>query len=142
MMRSRFKIVTLLMIFFVTGSVQASDVFRFIFLPNELLANKFSADEKLYLAGFVSSIEREEGAGMSLDVTDGHATIKVKYVGVLPDLINEGAPAMFSGTLHSNTFTTTEILLISPETCEEYLPPKAQAELVSLGFYECASAGS
>lgn len=141
MIRSRLNIVTLLVLVFHTFSAQAGDVKRFIFLPNELLANTFTADEKLRLAGFVSNIERQ-GETVSLKVTDGYTRITVEYDGALPDLMTKGVPAMFTGTLQSGTFVATEILIISPEGCANYLPPVAQAELVSLGFQECSLAGS
>lgn len=142
MIRSSFKIFSLLLLFFFTGSVQASDVLRYVFLPNELFANTFNPDENLRLAGFVSSIEKEgNGAGMLLDVTDGHATIQVN-ASMLPDLLTTGEPALFTGTLQNDVFVTTEILHISPYMCEHYLPPVFRAELVSLGFYECGLPGS
>lgn len=143
MIRSSFKIYSLLLLFFATGSVQASDVLRCVVLPNELFANTFSVDENLRLAGLVSSIEKEgNGAGILLDVTDGHTTIQVKYAGILPDLLTTGEPALFTGTLQNDVFVTTEILVISPSGCEHYLPPVFRAELVSLGFYECGQPGS
>ena len=141
MIRSRLNIVTLLVLIITTFSAQAGGVKRFIFLPNELLANTFTADEKLRLAGYVSNIERQ-GETVSLKVTDGYATITVNYDGVEPDLMTKGVPAMFTGTLQSGTFVATEILIISPELCAINLPPIAQAELVSLGFHECSLAGT
>ena len=142
MIRSRLNIVTLLVLFFTTFSAQAGDVKRVIFLPNELLASTFTGEEKLYLAGFVSNVERAEGEDVFLKVTDGHATITVKYSGVLPDLIIKGVPAMFDGWWQSRTFMATSVLLIAPKGCASYLSPEAQAELISLGFYQCSLAGS
>jgi cytochrome c-type biogenesis protein CcmE len=143
MLRSNLNIFTLLSLLFITSSVQANDVLRYIFLPNEVLVNAFKADEKLYLAGFVSDIKREEnGVSAELNVTDSHANITVKYDGILPDLMTEGVAGMFTGYLNAEVFVTNEIVVISPETCADYVHPTLQAELVSLGFHECSPAGS
>lgn len=143
MMRSKLLMVVLFKLLFIPLSAQADNVRRSIFLPNEILLNTFTVDERLILAGFVSNIEiQESGFGVSLDVTDGHATVLVKYNGLLPDLMTTGMPGVFIGSVQSGMFVASTILLISREWCAKNLPPEAQAELVSLGFHECSFAGS
>ena len=53
-------------------------------------------------------------------VTDGNATVKVNYVGILPDLFREGQGVVALGTLQPDgTFRASEVLAKHDET---YMP--------------------
>jgi cytochrome c-type biogenesis protein CcmE len=65
-------------------------------------------------------------------VTDGNATVPVVYVGILPDLFEEGQGMIGLGRLVDGTFQATEILA---KHDENYMPVEVIEALEAQGVY-------
>ena len=63
------------------------------------------------------------------DITDGVATVKVSYDGILPDLFGEGEAAVITGKLNDqNILEATQVLAKHDES---YMPPEVSDTLAS-----------
>jgi cytochrome c-type biogenesis protein CcmE len=71
------------------------------------------------------SFKREEGSlSVEFVLTDGGASIRVKYTGLLPDLFKEGQGIITRGRINaSGVFSAIEVLA---KHDENYMPPKIQ----------------
>jgi cytochrome c-type biogenesis protein CcmE len=66
-------------------------------------------------------------------VTDGAATVKVTYVGILPDLFREGQGVVtFGALLPDGTFRASEVLAKHDET---YMPKEVEEALKKSGHW-------
>jgi cytochrome c-type biogenesis protein CcmE len=75
---------------------------------------------------------RGQGETISFSVTDGGASIPVRYTGVLPDLFGEGEGMVGTGRLVDGVFEATEILARHDET---YMPEEVIDALEAQGVY-------
>lgn len=91
--------------------------------------------EVFRIGGLVAegSLIRAQGETISFDVTDGAATVPVKYTGVLPDLFKEGEGMIALGRLIDGTFEATQILAKHDET---YMPKEVIDALKAQGVYQ------
>jgi len=99
--------------FFVPAS--AINFFR---SPTEVASNPPPADQVFRLGGLVEkgSVVRGEGTTVSFMVTDTNKSVKVEYVGVLPDLFAEGQGMIALGQMKDGVFIASEILAKHDET--------------------------
>ena len=66
-------------------------------------------------------------------MTDGGATVKVTYVGILPDLFREGQGVVAFGALRQDgTFRASEVLAKHDET---YMPKDVEQALKKAGHW-------
>ena len=65
----------------------------YFYMPAELAAAQIDSGQRIRLGGLVEagSVERGQGTEVRFAVGDGEASIKVAYIGQLPDLFREGA---------------------------------------------------
>ena len=91
--------------------------------------------EVFRLGGLVAegSIIRGQGETVSFAVTDGGATVSVRYTGVLPDLFGEGEGAVMLGQMEGDTFVASEVLAKHDET---YMPAEVIDALKEQGVYK------
>ena len=89
--------------------------------PSEVVAEAPSEDELFRIGGMVQagSIVRGEGTEVSFVVTDCFEAVPVTYVGILPDLFEEGQGMVGQGRYVNGTFEAVEILAKHDET---YMP--------------------
>jgi cytochrome c-type biogenesis protein CcmE len=83
------------------------------------------------------SLVRDSGETVHFDVTDGGATVPVRFTGVLPDLFGEGQGMVGTGRLEAGAFMASEILAKHDET---YMPKEVIDALKEQGVYQASAA--
>jgi cytochrome c-type biogenesis protein CcmE len=108
---------------------------NFFRAPSQMVENPPRLGEVFRLGGLVAegSIVRGQGETVTFDVTDGGATVPVRYTGVLPDLFGEGEGAVMLGSMEGDTFVATEVLAKHDET---YMPAEVIDALKEQGVYK------
>lgn len=109
------------------------DLFR---TPSALKAQPIAAGTDFRLGGLVEqgSLQRGANATVSFRVTDGGATLPVRYTGILPDLFREGQGIVAQGQLDtSGIFIAASVLAKHDET---YMPPEVAKALKEQGVFK------
>ncbi|AGT09189.1 cytochrome c maturation protein CcmE [Paracoccus aminophilus] len=90
--------------------------------------------EVFRLGGLVEDGTLVRGAGETITfrVTDGGASVPVRFTGVLPDLFGEGEGMIATGQMVGDTFVATEILAKHDES---YMPKEVVDSLKKQGVY-------
>ncbi|MCV2448627.1 cytochrome c maturation protein CcmE [Paracoccus sp. DMF] len=103
--------------------------------PSQMAESPPSAGEVFRLGGLVEEGTLIRGASetVSFSVTDGGASIPVRFTGVLPDLFAEGQGMIGTGRMEGDTFVATEILAKHDES---YMPREVIDSLKEQGVYE------
>lgn len=103
--------------------------------PSQMADNPPQAGEVFRLGGLVETGTLLRGAGetISFRVTDGGASVPVRFTGVLPDLFAEGQGMIGTGQMEGDTFVATEILAKHDES---YMPREVIDSLKEQGVYE------
>ena len=111
------------------------DGINFFRAPSQMTENPPRAGEVFRLGGLVAegSLQRGQGETVSFAVTDGGATVPVRYTGVLPDLFGEGEGAVMLGSMEGDMFVATEVLAKHDET---YMPAEVIDALKEQGVYK------
>ena len=103
----------------------------FFYSPTEIHSNKFNVENLIRLGGMVkeesvnkSQIEfkGENVEEVSFIVTDFENEIKVKFIGILPDLFKEGQGVVVEGSLDRNYVLNAKEVLAKHD--ENYMPPE------------------
>ncbi|MFB9223202.1 cytochrome c maturation protein CcmE [Paracoccus cavernae] len=100
------------------------------------LAEFPAADGEVFrLGGLVveGSLVRGASETITFSVTDGGATVPVRFTGVLPDLFGEGEGMIGTGSMEGDTFVASEILAKHDES---YMPKEVIDSLKAQGVYE------
>ena len=79
--------------------------------PSQIAANPPPPTETFRIGGLVEegSLTRGQGKAVTFSVTDGGASVKVSYTGVLPDLFEENQGMVGTGKLKDGVFIASEI---------------------------------
>ncbi|KPU84595.1 cytochrome C biogenesis protein CcdA [Marinosulfonomonas sp. PRT-SC04] len=103
--------------------------------PSEIVAEIPPADQILRVGGLVEegSLVRGQGEVITFNITDGGATIKASFKGVLPDLFKEGQGTVATGSYIDGVFQATEILA---KHDENYMPKEVVDALKAQGYYQ------
>lgn len=103
--------------------------------PSQMAENPPTAGEVFRLGGLVEDGTLIRGASetVSFNVTDGGASIPVRFTGVLPDLFAEGQGMIGTGRMEGDTFVASEILA---KHDENYMPREVIDSLKEQGIYE------
>ncbi|WP_374633839.1 cytochrome c maturation protein CcmE [Paracoccus sp. (in: a-proteobacteria)] len=103
--------------------------------PSQMAENPPTAGEVFRLGGLVETGTLLRGASetVSFKVTDGGASVPVRFTGVLPDLFAEGQGMIGTGAMEGDTFVATEILA---KHDENYMPREVIDSLKEQGVYE------
>lgn len=103
--------------------------------PSQMAENPPEAGEVFRLGGLVEdgSLVRGASETVTFRVTDGGATVPVRFTGVLPDLFSEGQGMIGTGRMEGETFVATEILA---KHDENYMPREVMDSLKEQGVYE------
>ena len=82
---------------------------------------------RLRVGGLVmrNSVE-SKGINNSFAITDGSNEVKVKFVGVLPDLFAEGRGVIVRGQFRDNVFVASQVLA---KHDEKYMPRELEKTL-------------
>lgn len=130
----RLLLVGLLVVGVGLAATLASLAFRenmlFFFAPSQVHAGDAPLDRNFRLGGLVAagSVTRA-GDGLTIDftVTDGAASVPVRFTGLLPDLFREGQGVVAMGKLDADGRFTAEEVLAKHD--ENYMPPEVAAAL-------------
>ncbi|MAQ35622.1 MULTISPECIES: cytochrome c maturation protein CcmE [Thioclava] len=108
---------------------------NFFRAPSQLATEPPQPGEVFRLGGLVEkgSLKRGQGEVIEFKVTDGGATVPVKFAGVLPDLFKEGQGMIGTGKMEGDTFVASEILA---KHDENYMPKEVVDALKEQGVYE------
>ena len=103
--------------------------------PSQMAGNPPEAGEVFRLGGLVEdgTLKRGDGETVSFSVTDGGASVPVRFTGVLPDLFAEGQGMIGTGRMEGDTFIASEILA---KHDENYMPREVIDSLKEQGVYE------
>jgi cytochrome c-type biogenesis protein CcmE len=103
--------------------------------PAEVAEGKAPVGQPIRVGGMVveGSVQRvDDSLETRFEVTDFKASVGVVYVGILPDLFDEGQGAVASGKLDSNgVLQATEVLA---KHDENYMPPEVMDALEQSGY--------
>ena len=101
--------------------------------PSQMAENQPEAGEVFRLGGLVETGTLTRGASetVTFKVTDGGASIPVRFTGVLPDLFAEGQGMIGTGAMEGDTFVASEILA---KHDENYMPPEVSSALEKTGM--------
>lgn len=110
------------------------DGINFFRAPSQVVAEPPGPSETFRIGGLVEegSLVRGQGETISFRVTDGGASVPVRFTGVLPDLFGEGQGMVGTGRLVDGTFEASEILAKHDET---YMPKEVIDALKDQGVY-------
>ena len=103
--------------------------------PSQIAANPPPPTETFRIGGLVEegSVTRGQGKAVTFSVTDGGASVKVSYTGILPDLFEENQGMVGTGKLKDGVFIASEILAKHDET---YMPREVVDALKEHGVYQ------
>lgn len=125
----------LLVVAAVLTFVGLRDQIVYFVAPSEL-AEKAEAGQRIRLGGLVAegSVQRDEDGAVRFDVTDGGATVTVRYEGLLPDLFREGQGVVAEGVWNpGQMFQATRVLAKHDET---YMPREVAEALKQRGEWK------
>lgn len=125
----------LLVVAAVLTFVGLRDQIVYFVAPSEL-AEKAEAGQRVRLGGLVAegSLQRDEDGAVRFDVTDGGATVTVRYEGLLPDLFREGQGVVAEGVwTPGQMFEATRVLAKHDET---YMPREVAEALKQRGEWK------
>lgn len=109
----------------VLASLALKDQASYFYTPAEARAATIVPGEAARLGGMVQtgSIERQaDGVTIEFILTDGRASVPVRYTGITPDLFGEGQGAVADGRFEADgTFVADRILA---KHDERYMPPQ------------------
>jgi cytochrome c-type biogenesis protein CcmE len=104
------------------------------FPPAQVAAGKAPVGQLIRVGGMVveGSVQRSDAnLEVRFEVTDYQATVPVVYVGILPDLFDEGQGAVAAGRLNEEgVLEATEVLA---KHDENYMPPEVAHALKEAG---------
>jgi cytochrome c-type biogenesis protein CcmE len=114
------------------------DGINFFRAPAQVVADPPAEGEVFRIGGLVEegSLVRGQGETVTFKVTDGGASVPVRFTGVLPDLFSEGTGMVGLGTMVEGTFEASEILAKHDET---YMPAEVIDALKEQGMYKDAA---
>jgi len=113
------------------------DSVAFFRSPSEVvLERKVQPGERFRLGGLVEGGSVDKGAGerVAFAVTDGKATIRVNYLGILPDLFREGQGVVTEGVLQSDGVFKADTVLAKHD--ETYMPREVADALKKQGRWK------
>jgi cytochrome c-type biogenesis protein CcmE len=112
----------------------------FFHSPSDLAAKQIPPGRNIRIGGLVEagSVDRATTADGKMQigfrVSDGAASLRVTYTGILPDLFREGQGVVAEGALNPDgTFRASQVLARHDET---YMPPEVADALKRSGHWQ------
>lgn len=112
------------------------DTIVFFRSPSEVAARVVAPGTRFRLGGLVSegSIKRQPDQVVEFSVSDGPATIPVRYKGLLPDLFREGQGVVTEGRLAASGLFEADTVLARHD--ESYMPREVADALKAQGRWQ------
>ncbi len=107
------------------ASLALKDQAAFFYTPAEAKAATITPGDPARLGGMVErgSIARApDGITIAFRLTDGQATVPVRYTGIVPDLFAEGSGAVADGHFTADGSFVADQILAKHD--ERYMPPQ------------------
>ena len=104
--------------------------------PTEVAEQKVRPGERFRLGGLVEggSVDKGVGERIAFAVSDGKATIRVNYIGILPDLFREGQGVVAEGVLQADGVFKADTVLAKHD--ETYMPREVADALKKQGVWK------
>ena len=101
----------------------------YFYSPSQVRTGEAPNGPGIRVGGMVveGSVERGQGLEVKFSLTDGAATVDVRYTGILPDLFREGQGIVASGVLEPGLGLHAEEVLAKHD--ENYMPPEVAEAL-------------
>lgn len=135
----RLIFVAISVVFLCVASLLVLRAFRdnlvFFYSPSDIAAQTLPADKLMRVGGLVEtgSIDKQPD-GVTFTITDGKATLRVAYQGILPNLFREGQGVVAEGYLKSpGQFSATRVLA---KHDENYMPREVVDALKKSGRWK------
>jgi len=107
--------------------------------PSELLAKKWSHEQRLRIGGLVlvGSLIRRDGMKLSFVITDEKASIPVTYTGVVPDLFGENKGVVVEGYYMSSdgVFVADKVFVKHDEQYKPKQAPQKNEKFNEVPYY-------
>ncbi len=116
--------------------VAMRDTIVFFYGPTEITEKNLAPGTRMRMGGLVEagSVERGANQQVAFAVTDGKATLKVSYKGLLPDLFREGQGVVTEGVYEGGgRFRADSVLAKHDET---YMPREVADTLKKQGHWQ------
>ena len=115
--------------------VALRDQIVFFYSPSEVKERAVAAGTPIRLGGLVAEgTWQRSGETNDFTVTDGEATMAVRYVGILPDLFKEGQGVVAEGSIAADgSFVATNVLA---KHDENYMPKEVVEALKERGEWQ------
>ncbi|KPQ12628.1 MAG: cytochrome c-type biogenesis heme chaperone CcmE [Saliniramus fredricksonii] len=112
------------------------DTIVFFRAPSDIAAQGIDEGVRFRLGGLVEdgSMRREDGQIHYFSVTDGGATIEVRYQGLLPDLFREGQGVVTEGAIDGSGLFRADTVLARHD--ENYMPREVADALKAQGVWQ------
>jgi cytochrome c-type biogenesis protein CcmE len=122
-----------------------SDRIVFFNSPSDVIAKALPPGSRIRLGGLVlqGSLVKGQDGSVRFAVTDGNASVKVAYRGILPDLFREGQGVVAEGVIAGDGSFDADTVLAKHD--ERYMPREVVEALKKQGRWQevggAASAG-
>ena len=107
------------------ASLALKDQAAFFYTPAEAKAATITPGDPARLGGMVergSIVRAPDGITITFRLTDGEATVPVRYTGIVPDLFAEGSGAVADGHFTADGSFVADQILAKHD--ERYMPPQ------------------
>lgn len=112
------------------------DTIVFFYTPSEIGEKEVEVGSRLRLGGLVEvgSVVHGANATYTFSITDKIATMKVSYIGQLPDLFREGQGVVAEGLLQADGTFAADTVLAKHD--EKYMPKDVADRLKEKGVWQ------
>lgn len=112
------------------------DTIVFFYSPTEIAEKNVKPGQRIRVGGLVAegSVKREAGSRIEFNVSDGKTSMKVTYVGLLPDLFREKQGVVAEGQLDETGTFRAETILAKHD--EKYVPREVADALKKQGYWQ------
>ncbi|MEQ1510316.1 MAG: cytochrome c maturation protein CcmE [Sphingopyxis sp.] len=107
------------------ASLALKDQAAYFYTPSEARAATIAPGDAARLGGMVqrgSIVRAPDGVTISFRMTDGRATVPVRFTGIAPDLFAEGSGAVADGRFDAGGVFVADRILAKHD--ERYMPPQ------------------
>ncbi|WCT74225.1 cytochrome c maturation protein CcmE [Sphingomonas naphthae] len=107
------------------GMWALKDQASYFYTPADAVRDRVEPGRQVRLGGMVekgSIVKQADGVSIRFVVTDGQATVPVRFTGIVPDLFREGSGVVAEGHFEAGGGFVAETILAKHD--ERYMPPQ------------------